>query len=379
MINRSFWEADLLATPTDIIIIGAGITGLSAALSIKEARPDLSVAILERSEAARGASTRNAGFATFGSVSELAEDIDLTSAEMVAATVKMRWQGLQLLRSRVSDVEMNFIQEGGYEIFFKRDEYEQAEARLQEVNEVIADSVEHDAAFQVSPHKASDHFVKAHQQMLVTPLEGKIHPARMLAKLRQRVYQAGVMIHFGIEIEQINAHDRGVELRSTMQDILNCRQVLVATNGFSKQLLPELEIRPVRNQVIVTEPLQNCPPIGNIHADRGYYYARTIGDRILLGGGRPFGGTDEETNQFGLTKKLQSHLLDFLEQRFTLDTKPRIAHQWSGILGVGPAKEPIIKTVQPNVTCAVRLAGIGVAIGSIVGHQAAEHLLQQMN
>src|SRR6185312_8405304 len=66
----SYWERTAFVDHADVIIIGSGIVGLSAALHLKRQRPDLKVTVLERGFLPSGASTKNAGFACFGSLSE---------------------------------------------------------------------------------------------------------------------------------------------------------------------------------------------------------------------------------------------------------------------------------------------------------------------
>jgi gamma-glutamylputrescine oxidase len=52
--------------------------------------------------------------------------------------------------------------------------------------------------------------------------------------------------------------------------------------------------------------------------------------------------------------------------------------RWSGIMGIGPSKSPVIQQVNENVFCAVRMGGMGVAIGSLVGESGAEMVLKTL-
>ena len=54
------------------------------------------------------------------------------------------------------------------------------------------------------------------------------------------------------------------------------------------------------------------------------------------------------------------------------DTDFKIAHRWSGIMGMGTHKNPIVQQMSEHVYCGVRLGGMGVAIGSIVGTELAD-------
>ena len=134
-------------------------------------------------------------------------------------------------------------------------------------------------------------------------------------------------------------------------------------------------VQPARNQVLITEPIPNLLVKGCFHYDRGYFYFRNIDNRILLGGGRHLDKAGEATDTFGLTSFIQKALLDLLENVILPNQKVEIATTWSGILGVGDEKKPIIKRISPNVVVSVRMGGMGVAIGSLVGEEGA-NLLQ---
>ena len=49
-----------------------------------------------------------------------------------------------------------------------------------------------------------------------------------------------------------------------------------------------------------------------------------------------------------------------------------IEQRWAGTLGLGKTRLPIIEKIDNNVFCAVRMGGMGVAIGSLVGKNVAD-------
>ena len=104
----SYWERDTLGTQYDVILVGAGIVGLSAALSLYRLNPNFKLLILEKEPLSRGTSTRNAGFACFGSPSEILADLENRSPEMVFTTMARHISGLNMLRSQVMDLTMDF-------------------------------------------------------------------------------------------------------------------------------------------------------------------------------------------------------------------------------------------------------------------------------
>ena len=89
--GRSWWELDALSNTRDLIIVGAGITGLSTALFYKRRFPKHDVLLLERGFWPAGATTRNAGFACFGSAGELLDDLQQGQDE-VEAGIKLAGQ-----------------------------------------------------------------------------------------------------------------------------------------------------------------------------------------------------------------------------------------------------------------------------------------------
>jgi glycine/D-amino acid oxidase-like deaminating enzyme len=92
----------------------------------------------------------------------------------------------------------------------------------------------------------------------------------------------------------------------------------------------------------------------------------------LFGGGRNLDFEGEETTHFGETQLIQNKLEQLLTEVILPNTPYAIARRWSGIMGLGPQKRPIVKQLSDNVSCGVRLGGMGIAIGSSVGKQLAE-------
>lgn len=113
----SYWEKKAFLSGYDVIIIGSGIVGLSAALHLKTKHPELNVGVLEAGFLPAGASTKNAGFACFGSISEVIEELKTSNEADFLKLVEMRWKGLERLRKNLGDHAISFEQYGGYEVF----------------------------------------------------------------------------------------------------------------------------------------------------------------------------------------------------------------------------------------------------------------------
>ena len=154
---------------------------------------------------------------------------------------------------------------------------------------------------------------------------------------------------------------------------VSAAKVFFATNGFSRELFKE-NITPARAQVLITSQIKDLHIKGTFHLEEGYYYFRNIDNRILFGGGRNLDFKGEETTALHQTDIIQNKLEDLLESTILPNTPFEIEHRWSGIMGVGQQKKPIVKQLSNNVYCGVRLGGMGVAIGSLTGKELADLL-----
>jgi len=370
----SYWERVSFFHHLDVAIIGSGIVGLSAALHLKKHHPNLKIAILERGTLPFGASTRNAGFACFGSMTELLEDLQTQPEAAVWSLVERRWRGLQRLRERIGDDQLGYEPLGGFELF-RADEataYRQCLENMELFNKKIADITGHANAFQVATAAISDYGFSNVNYLIANRLEGQLHTGKMMSALLRLATERGIRFFNGLEIKALEDDADGVELHTTASWTLRAARVLVTTNGFAKRLLPELEVQPARNQVLITKPISNLRVRGAFHYQQGYFYFRNVEDRILLGGGRHLAKAAETTAEFGTTELIRSNLKKLLNEVILPDQPYEIDGWWSGVLGVGASKAPILREVQPGVFVAVRLGGMGVAIGSLVGEEAAE-------
>src|SRR6478672_7115683 len=91
----SIWEKESFYSPKDIIIVGSGFVGLWSAYYLKKKNPKLNITIVDRGIIPTGASTRNAGFACFGSVTELIADTLSIGEEKMLDIVELRYKGLE--------------------------------------------------------------------------------------------------------------------------------------------------------------------------------------------------------------------------------------------------------------------------------------------
>lgn len=369
----SYWERETFFRHLDVAVIGSGIVGLSAAIRLKELQPDWNVAVLERGVLPFGASTRNAGFACFGSMTELLDDLQHVPEDEVWALVEKRWRGLQRLRERVGDTHLRYQELGGYELFQPEEKeiFEKCADNISDFNQKICAITGQSNTYQIVSERIENFGFEHTNQLILNRLEGQIHTGKMIERLLQIAIEKGVRLFNGLIIKEWYHDAEQVRLVTESGWEVHARQALIATNGFAKQLMPELEVQAARNQVLITKPISGLRLQGAFHYDRGYYYFRDVEGRILLGGGRNLAREAEQTDEFGTTELIRNALLQLLQniilpkQTFEIDT------WWSGILGIGDVKKPIVKKITSNLAVAVRMGGMGVAIGSLVGEEGA--------
>ncbi len=367
MLNYSYWELKEWFTNVDFTVVGSGIVGLNCALALKNKYPKAKIIILEKGILPQGASTKNAGFACFGSLSELIDDLKSHTENEVFGLVKKRWEGLQLLRKTLGDKKIDFQQNKGYELFQDSEFYEECIKRKNEINNLIKPLFKSDVF--IVDENIFD-FKSVHQNYITNQFEGQIDTGKMAASLLELVQSSGIKIINNIKVESFSEQNNKVIIKTDKIEF-STKQLCIATNGFANQLLDE-EVAPARAQVLITKPIENLHIKGTFHLDKGYYYFRNIDNRILFGGGRNLDFKTEETSEFGETALIQNKLEEILRTTILPNTNFEIEHRWSGIMGIGNQKKAIVKQISNNVFCGVRLGGMGVAIGSLVGKELAE-------
>lgn len=374
----SYWEKKNFFD-ADVIIIGAGIVGLNAAITIKTLAPKMRVLILERGFLPTGASTKNAGFACFGSISELIEQEKTTGTDGLHQLIEKRWKGLQKLRNLLGDNEISFQNFGGYELF-KADQQQLSEecvSKMSHFNALIEDIVDQKNVYISAYPKISSFGFDQIDVLIENRLEAQLDPGLMMKSLLQKAHSTGVMVLNNCEV--LNIHETGKEIHiETNQGLFRCKKILHASNAFIKQLAPNVDVTPGRGQVVVTQPIPNLKLKGTFHYDKGYYYFRNIDGRVLLGGGRNLDFEAEQTTEFGTTPLVQKTLQQLLKEIILPDTYFEIEHRWTGIMAFGTQLAPIVEELTPHIFAAVRCNGMGIAIGTQTGEEAGTLIVNSL-
>jgi len=370
----SVWEKESFFAPADIIIAGSGLVGLWSALYLKKRAPKLSITIVDRGIIPTGASTRNAGFACFGSLTELMANLPEMGEDQLLQLVEWRFRGIKRIRKTFAAETIDYERNGGYELLASADNNE-LRSHIDTFNRLLKKITGDQKTFRLQNEKIPGFGFAGVQHLVESRAEGQLHSGKLCQALLRLVQSMGVTVLNNIEItgcEKVHGH---LLLHTQHGFPLLSSQLLVATNAFARQLLPQLDITPARGQVLVTSPIDGLPFKGTFHYDEGFYYFRDLGNRVLLGGARNKAFEEETTTEMEITDNIQQELERFLGEVILPGRHYTIEHRWSGIMGMGGEKMPILKAVNDHVFCAVRMSGMGVALAPVIGEQIAEMMI----
>lgn len=367
--DLSFWEKRAYTEQIDVVIIGAGIVGMTCALALKRSNPSIRVIVLERGYLPTGASTKNAGFACFGSPSEIFADLNCMPETEVWETVAMRYDGLKRLLELVPAEQMGYDACGSWDLLEKNEHI--STDFLAYLNEGIQKISGQSSCYAADHDMLKKSGIHGFNFAFKNRLEGSIQTDQLIDSLYTTCVTKGIKFLYGTTVDAIDSGEV-----HTAHGSISAHQIVVCTNGFAAQLLP-LAVSPARAQVLVTTPIDDLTIHGTFHFDEGYYYFRNIGNRILFGGGRNLDIAGEQTLSMEPTEHIQNHLISLLKTNILPGKSFDIAYQWAGTMGLGESKKPVIQRVDKHTVVGVRMGGMGIAIGSSVGENLSKIVLDE--
>lgn len=374
----SIWEKETVFAPQDVIIAGSGFAGLWSAFHLKRNHPQAKITVLEKSVLPAGASTRNAGFACFGSLSEVVDDIRTMGLDKTLQVVELRYRGLKKIEKHFTHKEIDLDWCGGYELFNSNTLTKGAiQENIDYLNSLLKTITGHKKTYALDDKKIKSFGFGQTAQMVKNRDEGYLHSGKLVQALLQKLQSMGVQVLNGIEIKSFEHTQNNIEIRTDQSYHFTANQLLICTNALAQNLLPAPLITPARGQVLLTSPIPKLPWQGTFHYDEGFYYFRNLGNRVLLGGARNKAFEEEKTTSLATSDTIQKELERFLREVILPDQKHNytIDMRWSGIMGMGPEKMPVVEEMAPNVFCALGTGGMGVAIAPELGQMAANLLM----
>ncbi|MEJ7676919.1 MAG: FAD-dependent oxidoreductase [Segetibacter sp.] len=304
----SIWEQETFFAPVDVIIVGAGFLGLWTALELITRNPGTKITIIEMGITPMGASAKNAGFACFGSPTELIADAEKMGEDAMWSLVEMRYKGIKKIRQYFADNLIDFDNCGGYECFTEWEhEITEVDNKLCWLNEGMQKITGVPESFTWSNKKMQQFQFKGFGGMIENTIEGGIHSGKLLHCLTRKIQSLGVNILTGIRVNSWQKTPDCIKVYTSITT-LQTEQLVICTNAFSSQLIPNFSIKPARGQVFVTGPIENLKMKGTFHYDKGFYYFRNVGNRILIGGARNKAFGTERTDEQAINNHIQNCL-----------------------------------------------------------------------
>ena len=371
--TTSIWEKESFFKHQDIIIVGSGFAGLWSAFFLSRKHKKAKITIIEKEPIPTGASTRNAGFACFGSLTELLADEQSLGTEAMLSLVEMRHKGLELITKSFSKKALDYKNTGGYELFAQSENRNTGDlqAQVEYLNNLLKPVIKA-KPFLLLEEKSQDFGFRNISHIIKNKPEGQLHPGKLARQLIQYLQCKGVQILNGVEVKSYEEDAGKIKLQTNHAYPITTSQLLICNNGLSGGLLPNISTIPARGQVLLTSEIEGLPWKGTFHFDEGYYYFRNLGKRVLLGGARNKAFNEEETFSLETSDFIQQELERFLHEVILPEKAFTIDNRWSGTMGMGQSKLPDISRVAENVYAVVNLGGIGVAMAPYLGEEAAK-------
>jgi glycine/D-amino acid oxidase-like deaminating enzyme len=369
--DLSYWERKIFFDSIDYLVVGAGIVGISSAYHLKKKHPNAKILVIDKGILPFSASSKNAGFACFGSPSEILSDLRTSDSSKVWETVYKRWKGLNELSHWLGKENIDFQVNGSWDLIKGENQSEEIRDNLYFLNQELLQWTGVNSVYSEEKNDLTKFGFQKIHTLFKNKLEGQIDTSKLSITLNRKLAELDIPIIRGMELKSFETFSNKVEINTNL-GIFSCANLIICTNGFTNSILPELNIEPARAQVLITKPIKNLKIKGTFHFDEGYFYFRNIDQRILIGGGRNQNFEQEKTQTLEIKEDIQLAIEKVLKTIVLPNLHFEVEHRWSGIMGVGKDKSPIIERISPRVSVAVRMGGMGIAIGTVVGQEIAE-------
>ena len=334
----------------DVLVIGGGIAGTSLVHHLGKRR--FSAVLLERGHLASGASGRNAGFLLAGVADCYAEAVRIFGREKAREV----WH--------ITDENHDRMLEA-----IERDDV--GHRRLGSAT--LASGDEETVRLEESAQPLRDDGFEAHWDgtRLLNPRDGEVNPAAIVGALARRAKRGA--IREGVDITSIQSRGEEVSVRAGE---LECRAgvVILATNAYTPQLLPQVKIQPTRAQMLASAPVFKAVSDMPTYSHFGYRYWRQLpSGEVLIGGWRDTAMEAELTYEAEPTDEIQEHLDG---QLAAMSANAEVTHRWAGIMGFTESGLPLVGPVDGmrNVYLCAGFNGHGMGFAFMSAKQLVEML-----
>lgn len=349
----SIWQNKNAFAPTsninaDITIIGAGLAGLSVAYWLTQEDPTLKIAILEKGIIGNGASGRNAGFITCGSVEHFSRLCKNHGKDEAHKIWKFSETNLSLLKEHIIDgheSELMFEHKGSFSLAstdIEFSELKESQKLMQSLGINVETLIENEIKQRLGAHG----FVGGIKYVD----DASIHPVRLLHKLLEKVTASKqVTLYENNEVYRVEAQGE-IRVVQTNQHSFHSPCVIFATNGYSPQLHDYFKdkISPTRGQILSTAPVERFmegPCYANFVLD---YFRQLPTGELVIGGFRQLQKDAEVGYSDETTDVIQKALEKFIQDHLPKLKDTPIIHRWSGIMGFSSDGNPMLGSLPTD-------------------------------
>ncbi len=323
----------------DVVIIGAGIAGLSTAFWLEKKNPELKIVIVDHGSIGNGASGRNAGFVTCGSAEHFYKLRQQFGEEQALEIWKFSEKNRELLKQEVfgaDPTEVDFFSTGSCTVAASTDDW----SRYQDLAASML-KAGIDVELINENYLSQNYGVRSFHGAIQYRHDGVVHPVKLLKKIKSLLKNT----KFLLDEKVLALTKSGSDWNTSLQNhVIKSNKVIVCLNGYVGTLLPELAglIKPQRGQIIVTEPLKKFVQ-GPCYLTKHLCYFRQLPKgELLVGGFRNHDAEAENTDEDAITVKIQAALTDFTQDYFQHSKQLKINHRWSGIMGFSPDRQMVL-------------------------------------
>ena len=343
----SYWNDQVVFSPNqinvDAVIIGGGIAGHSAAFWLQKEDPNLKIAILEKHHLGDGATGRNAGFITCGSVEHFNRLVETHGKEMAKEIWDFSEKNLKLIKEHVikgQKEDIFFEEKGSFSLASEDSEFKELQktAKLMSSMDIEVELIDEK---DVVGRLGAEGFVGGIKYCD----DASVNPILLLSLIRKRIEEGGSNVKFYEHHEVYEVEQKG-DLRrvKTNKAHFEASIVIYATNGYSGQLNNYFrdKIFPTRGQILITEPLDKFmegPCYANFVLD---YFRQLPTGELIIGGFRQLQKDAEVGLSDEITDVIQEALEGFLEKHLPKCRNKKITHRWSGVMGFSADGQPMV-------------------------------------